>query len=79
MRFLLLISGAAYVAGAQTDPRVTRDIAYAEPRNERQMLDVYAPAAGSNHPVAVWIHGGGWMQGGKNEVDNKPLLNPQNN
>jgi arylformamidase len=72
---LFLISCAAFtpaVASAQTAPRVERDIAYAEPRNERQLLDVYAPPTGSNLPVAVWVHGGGWMRGSKNEVDHKP-------
>ncbi len=57
---------------AQTTPRVHRDIAYAEPRNERQLLDVFAPPTGSNLPVVVWVHGGGWMRGSKNEVDHKP-------
>jgi pimeloyl-ACP methyl ester carboxylesterase len=59
-------------AQAQAPPRVQRDIAYAEPRNERQLLDVYAPASGSGLPVVVWVHGGGWMAGSKNAVDHKP-------
>jgi len=59
-------------APAQTGPRMQRDIAYAEPRNERQLLDVYAPSTGSNLPVTVWIHGGGWMRGSKEQVDAKP-------
>src|SRR5687767_7584915 len=68
---LTFYTGCA-LAAAQTAPRVQRDIAYAEPKNERQLLDVYAPAAGSNLPVVVWVHGGGWMRGSKNEVDQKP-------
>jgi acetyl esterase/lipase len=60
------------LAHAQTTPRLERDIAYAEPKNERQLLDVYAPPAGSNLPVVVWVHGGGWVRGSKNEVDHKP-------
>ncbi len=67
--------GAAFlssVAPAQTTPRVERDIAYAEPRNERQLLDVYSPTSGSNLPVVVWVHGGGWMVGSKNEMHHKP-------
>lgn len=52
--------------------KVTRDIAYAEPRNERQLLDVFAPESGTNHPVVVWVHGGGWMRGSKEQVDHKP-------
>ena len=30
-----------------TEPKVHRDLAYADPKNERQMLDVYAPATGA--------------------------------
>jgi acetyl esterase/lipase len=51
---------------------VERDIAYAEPRNERHLLDVYKPSSGSNHPVVVWVHGGGWMRGSKDEMHHKP-------
>ena len=70
-----LLAAMALLPGAlrgQTAARVERDIAYAEPRNERQLLDVYAPAAGSNRPVVVWIHGGGWVQGSKKDVGHKP-------
>jgi len=54
------------------EPRVQRDVPYAEPRSERQMLDVYSPADGSDHPIVVWIHGGGWRQGDKQGVQIKP-------
>jgi len=54
------------------DPQVHPDLAYAEPRNERQTLDVYAPAEGKNHPVVLWIHGGGWRAGNKTNVQKKP-------
>jgi acetyl esterase/lipase len=68
-----LLCGAILVTSkARGQPRIERDVAYTEPRNERQMLDVYTPATGSNHPVIVWVHGGGWMRGSKNEVDHKP-------
>ena len=73
LSFLVLCAASApLVATAQTTPRIERDIAYVEPRNERQLLDVYAPSAGSNLPVIVWVHGGGWMQGSKSAVDQKP-------
>jgi acetyl esterase/lipase len=54
------------------DPKVHRGLPYAEPKNERQTLDVYAPAEGKNRPVVVWIHGGGWRKGDKSSVQKKP-------
>jgi len=54
------------------EPKAHLDLAYAEPKNEKQTLDVYAPTEGANHPVVVWIHGGGWQAGDKKEVDKKP-------
>jgi acetyl esterase/lipase len=54
------------------EPKAHRDLPYAEPKNERQMLDVYAPTTGKNLPVVVWIHGGGWRKGDKADVHNKP-------
>jgi acetyl esterase/lipase len=62
---LLLLGSPVFAA----EPRIQRDVAYAEPRNERQMLDVYSPAEGKNHPIIVWIHGGGWRGGNKNGVE----------
>ena len=57
---------------AAAEPRILRDIAYAEPDNARQTLDVYAPSEGRNHPVVIWIHGGGWRRGDKASVQHKP-------
>ncbi len=54
------------------EPQMHRDIAYAEPKNERQTLDVYAPREGKNHPIVFWIHGGGWQAGDKTDVQTKP-------
>jgi arylformamidase len=54
------------------EPKVQRDVPYAEPKNERQTLDVYAPTEGKGHPVVVWIHGGGWQAGDKADVQKKP-------
>lgn len=54
--------------------KVRRDVAYAEPKNERQSLDVFAPHAGKDRPVIFWIHGGGWKKGSKSSVQNKPQI-----
>ena len=67
--FFLFFLASSVVAD---DPKVHRGIPYAEPKNERQLLDVYAPTKGKNHPIVVWIHGGGWRRGDKADVHHKP-------
>ena len=61
----------AIVPFAQAE-NVSRNIPYAVPANERQMLDVYAPENAKNLPVVFWIHGGGWQVGDKTSVQAKP-------
>jgi acetyl esterase/lipase len=51
---------------------VQRNIPYAKPAHERQVLDVYSPHDGKNLPVVFWIHGGGWETGDKTSVQIKP-------
>ncbi|MGC3967295.1 MAG: alpha/beta hydrolase [Pirellulales bacterium] len=75
MRWLslaVLVLFADSAAAAEMSP--ARDIAYAEPRNERHLLDVYANGKGSNRPVIFWIHGGGWRRGDKGGVQIKPKV-----
>jgi acetyl esterase/lipase len=69
---LVLALAGHYQAGRSAGQQVHRDLAYAEPKNARQMLDVYAPAEGTNRPVIFWIHGGGWQKGDKSEMHAKP-------
>ncbi|MBN8731252.1 MAG: alpha/beta hydrolase [Acidobacteria bacterium] len=72
MARLVLAALLAVAAGAQTAPRVERNIPYAPPPTERNLLDVYAPVSGAKMPVVVWVHGGGWMRGSKDEMNAKP-------
>jgi acetyl esterase/lipase len=65
----LLLLPSSVPAG---EPKVERGLPYAEPKTERNLLDVYAPSAGKDLPVVVWIHGGGWRRGDKTDVHNKP-------
>ena len=51
---------------------VKRDIPYAAPAHERQVLDVYSPPGAKDLPVVFWIHGGGWQTGDKSSVQLKP-------
>jgi len=69
---VLLAQAPKKATAPKTEPRGDRNVPYAEPANERQMLDVYAPAGGTNHPIVVWIHGGAWQKGSKDGVELKP-------
>ncbi len=66
---LLLIAAMILNVTAQD---IKRDIAYASPAHERQVLDVYSPKDATALPVIIWIHGGGWQTGDKANVQLKP-------
>lgn len=68
----LIMLGGLSVAAACPGQEVVRDIPYAEPAEARQVLDVHKPAGATKAPVVVWIHGGGWQQGDKADVQAKP-------
>jgi acetyl esterase/lipase len=70
--FLLLLLFVSAASVHATEPKIHRDLPYADTKNKLQTLDIYAPPEGTNHPVAIWIHGGGWHSGDKAEIDNKP-------
>ncbi len=53
---------------------VKRNIPYADPAHERQVLDVYSPKNAKDLPVVFWIHGGGWQAGDKTDVHIKPQV-----
>ncbi len=73
MRFTPLLPVLFLAVPLRADEvKIHAGIPYAEPKNERQMLDVYSPANGTNLPVVVWIHGGGWRRGDKADVHKKP-------
>ena len=72
MKYLaLFIVGFAILSDTQAQ-EIKRDIPYANPAHERQVLDVYSPADAKNLPVVFWIHGGGWQAGDKSSVQLKP-------
>ena len=68
MRFLV----ALFVASVAPSQDAKRDIPYASPALERQVLDIHAPKDAKNLPVVFWIHGGGWQAGDKSGVQVKP-------
>jgi acetyl esterase/lipase len=65
------MSPAAEAAG---DLRVARNLPFTGKDDDKglQSLDVYAPKTGSERPIMVWVHGGGWRKGDKAQVGVKP-------
>ena len=55
---------APLVQAARTGVRITKDVAYGT--DERQKLDIYAPAQAADR-VLIYIPGGGFVAGGKDE------------
>ncbi len=60
------------VSASAVTPEVHRDLFYTEAKDKLQSLDVYSPPEGKDHPIIVWIHGGGWSKGDKASLQQKP-------
>ena len=76
-QFSSLLMTLALLSESQAQD-VKRDISYAEPADERQVLDVYSPRNAKNLPVVFWIHGGGWQTGDKADIQIKPKVFTEN-
>lgn len=80
---LSLVAFIAFVAEAEAQPErnrrlpegavAHRDVDYVGDGHERHTLDLYLPSeeAASPRPLVIWIHGGAWLGGNK---DNCPAL-----
>lgn len=55
------------------DARVLKDLAYVKDGHANQKLDLYLPAKPAG-PLLVWIHGGGWRGGTKNNPPGLALV-----
>ena len=67
-----LLSLLFAISASAVTPEVHRDLFYTEAKDKLQSLDVYSPPEGKDHPVIVWIHGGGWSKGDKASLQQKP-------
>src|SRR5713226_7325378 len=74
MKYLSHLLIACTLLSQARAQEVKRDIPYADPADERQVLDVYSPRDAKNLPVVFWIHGGGWQTGDKASVQIKPQV-----
>jgi len=77
--YLLLSSFVALAAQAQypapTTPRVVRNLPYVANAGPRHVLDLYLPQHASTPcPLVIWIHGGGWSSGTKQDCPPRSLL-----
>jgi acetyl esterase/lipase len=63
-----LLLGAAPAATRAQTPRVHRDVTYATVDGKALALDIHMPTGVSNPPLLVWVHGGMWRVGNKNQV-----------
>ena len=74
---LFIVFAVAFVFAPVAQAQIVkRDIPYADPAHERQVLDIYTPenSKEKNLPVVFWIHGGGWQTGDKTSVQIKPRV-----
>lgn len=67
--FFILFSGGLQLA-AQNDTIVTRNILYGGEADKKLVLDIYKLKDQGNPDLIVWIHGGAWHSGSK---ENPPL------
>lgn len=69
---LVVVIALAHNVLAQPGPgrlpagtEVVRDLAYVSSGHERHKLDLYLPAGVQRPPLVVWVHGGAWRAGSK--------------
>lgn len=55
---------------AQNDIEITKDIVYADTGDKKLQLDIYKPKTPKEPYLIVWVHGGAWNTGSK---ENPPL------
>lgn len=75
LRHLAALLALAVPAFAQTtEGSIHLNLPYVEGGGERQQLDLATPGGDGPHPLVVWIHGGAWWAGSKENSPAKPLL-----
>ncbi len=74
MKHVFLLLAALLSLTEAQGQEIKRNIPYANPGHERQVLDVFSPKEAKDLPVVFWIHGGGWQAGDKSDVQIKPQV-----
>src|SRR5262245_61935416 len=73
--FLILIALSVFnaVLPAADEIKTLRDVEYARVGETALKLDLYVPASTKSPPLVVWVHGGAWRGGSKNNPSVLPL------
>ncbi len=67
LRWCLVVGLVVFVADANAEsPAIRKDIEFANVDGHSLKLDLYLPTETQDAPLVVWIHGGGWRGGSKN-------------
>jgi len=75
-RALLLLATlfSALTSTASDVPHVIKDVQYASVDQRALRLDLHLPSGKTRTPLIVWIHGGAWRSGSKNDVPIRKLM-----
>jgi len=71
---LAMLVAVAFCGLAHAAEPVQKDIEYARIGERALALDLYRPDVSEAAPVVVWVHGGAWRSGSKNDVPVKRWL-----
>lgn len=69
--YCLLLSIAGIAVASAAEPTI-RDVPYATVGDRELLLDLYQPDTAAA-PLIVWVHGGAWRSGSKDDVPIAPL------
>src|SRR5262245_26558003 len=70
---LCLLATVSSPLAAADDVRITRDVEYARAGDIWLQLELYVPTNAKSPTVVLWIHGGAWRGGSKNNPSILPL------
>ena len=71
----LVLSASCAAAQPAEDLKILRNIVYSRPAGRKLLLDLYLPERGARPlPVVVWIYGGAWRAGSKDDGQTRAAL-----
>jgi len=68
LTLFVFFCGSMFAADAPAGYRKLADIPFAEVDGHRLALDLYLPDGKQGAPLVVFVHGGGWRRGSRNEM-----------